>query len=157
MNNNAETIQGLVGDNLLSNTAGMINTLDALQGTKYVGLYFSAHWCPPCRAFLPHFIEFYELMKKKGAGLEIIFLSGDKSEGEYQEYFSNMPWLALPYVNKDILAALKAKYKCTGIPFLVLIDMHGKVITTNARAEINIDPTGSRFPWAKKKSFCAIS
>ncbi len=29
----------------------------SLKG-KTVGLYFSAHWCPPCRAFTPSLVKF---------------------------------------------------------------------------------------------------
>ena len=28
-------------------------------------LYFSAHWCPPCRGFTPKFVEFFSELEKK--------------------------------------------------------------------------------------------
>ena len=30
-----------------------VSIADSLNGKDVVGLYFSAHWCPPCRAFTP--------------------------------------------------------------------------------------------------------
>jgi thiol-disulfide isomerase/thioredoxin len=28
-----------------------------------IGLYFSAHWCPPCRGFTPHLAETYDAIR----------------------------------------------------------------------------------------------
>ena len=30
-----------------------------------VGIYFSAHWCPPCRGFTPKLVEFFSELEKK--------------------------------------------------------------------------------------------
>jgi thiol-disulfide isomerase/thioredoxin len=42
----------LVGPELLTRQ-GPTPTAVALGGKAVVGLYFSAHWCPPCRGFTP--------------------------------------------------------------------------------------------------------
>ena len=107
---------------------------------KPLMLYFSAHWCPPCRAFTPKLAEFYKTTKGK---VEIVFISSDNTKPEFEEYFGLMPWLALPFdarTEKDVLAQ---KFKVDGIPMLVLIDAEGKVITTEGRAAVTADPTGA--------------
>jgi hypothetical protein len=44
-------------------------------------------------------IEFYnnEKQKKDSVKFEIIFVSWDRDEANFKEYFGTMPWLALPY------------------------------------------------------------
>ena len=39
----------------------------------------------------------YNLLKSQGKDFEIIFCSSDRDEQSYKEYFSEMPWLALPF------------------------------------------------------------
>jgi len=68
------------------------------------GLYFSAHWCPPCRAFTPELAKFYKKMTDK---LEIVFVSSDEDEAQWAEYFAEMPWLALPFVDRDRKVSLQ--------------------------------------------------
>lgn len=66
---------------------------------RFTGLYFSAHWCPPCRGFTPKLEEFYRLMKDR---MEIIFVSADNDERQWAEYAASMPWLSLPYEERQI-------------------------------------------------------
>ena len=42
---------------------------------NYYAFYFSAHWCPPCRAFTPKLVEFYNAQEGKKKNFEIIFVS----------------------------------------------------------------------------------
>ena len=53
----------LVGNELLKNPNEKVeNVEEALKG-KVVCFYFSAHWCPPCRAFSPQFYQVYNTIK----------------------------------------------------------------------------------------------
>ena len=70
-----------------------------LAQDKYIALYFSAGWCPPCHAFTPELVRFYNEMKPKHPGVEIVFVTQDHSESEMQSYMRemSMPWPALRY------------------------------------------------------------
>jgi len=63
-----------------------------------------------------------------------------------QEYFKNMPWLAVPFVARSAQAAMASRFKVHGIPALVLIE-NGEVINASARGAIMKDPMGAGFPW----------
>ena len=63
---------------------------------KLVALYYSMHTCPPCREFTPLLSSLYEEVNEDKKVIEIIYFSGDKSDEQFDEYFTEMPWLALP-------------------------------------------------------------
>ena len=141
---NSDAFVSLLGETLKGKD-GTVKTVDALKD-KYVALYFSAHWCPPCRGFTPKFSEWYTKdLKKKG--LEVVFVSSDKGEKEFNSYYGEQPWLALPYEDRERKAALSKQFKVQGIPTLVILDKDGSVITTKGRGAVSEDPTGEKFPW----------
>merc|ERR1711981_481393 len=88
-------------------------------------------------------------------GLEVVFVSGDNSEGEFKEYLAEQPWKALPFDEKERNASLNKKFKVSGIPSLIILDAEGQVITKDGRAAVSADPTGEEFPW-RPKSFQEI-
>lgn len=98
----AKRLQTLVGDTVIKLSGDTVEEVkvESLCGKdSVIGIYFSAHWCPPCRGFTPQLIEFYknEKLKKNSAKFEVIFVSWDRDEASFKEYFSTMPWLALPF------------------------------------------------------------
>ncbi|KAG5522186.1 hypothetical protein RHGRI_034389 [Rhododendron griersonianum] len=99
---------------------------------KNILLYFSAHWCPPCRAFTPKLVETYHQIKAKDDAFELIFISSDRDQTSFDEYYSEMPWLALPFEDerKEYLDRI---FKVQGIPTLVAIGPTGRTVTTEAR------------------------
>jgi len=130
----------------LQQGASEVNTTEALAGKKAIGLYFSAHWCPPCRQFTPFLCKAYS-DNLKAKGMEIIFVSSDKTQDEFKGYYEEMPWLALPYDNRDLKAKLSKKYKVKGIPSFVVLDGTGELITLNGREAVQQDPKGDELPW----------
>lgn len=137
----------MLGDNLLSKQ-GLVKTEQALAGKTAVALYFSAHWCPPCRGFTPSLCDAYKNLAAAGKALEIIFVSSDRDEKAFDEYFAEMPFLALPYSERGVKASISKKFKVSGIPTLVILDgENGSIITTDGRSSIAEDPMGENFPW----------
>merc|ERR1719355_95571 len=112
-------MEQLFGSTLLTKE-GEKPTAEVLRG-KRVALYFSAHWCPPCRGFTPQLAKAYT-DNLQAKGMEIVFVSSDKSQGEFDEYFKTMPWLGLPFDERSLKNSLSKKYKVQGIPTLVIID-----------------------------------
>jgi len=144
----------MLGAKLMSKN-GEVATAEALAGKKAVGLYFSAHWCPPCRGFTPKLAEFYT-SSLKAKGLEIVFVSSDRDENSFKSYFVEQPWLALPYSDRELKEKLSKKFKVQGIPTFVVLDGEtGTTITTDGRASVLQDPTGEEFPW-KPKPFAEL-
>jgi len=131
----------------LQGKSGEVPTEEALAGKKGVLVYFSAHWCPPCRGFTPKLAEFHT-KHAADKGFETVFVSSDKDQEAFDGYYSEMPWLALPFSNRDAKAALSKKYKVQGIPSLVVLGPDGKVTTTNGRQKVTENfETCEGFPW----------
>jgi len=96
----ADTFKTLLGETLVGKDGTDIG-IEAICGEgKTVGIYFSAHWCPPCRGFTPKLAEFYKKLHTE-KNFEIVFVSSDKSKDEFDKYYEEMPWLALPFSDRD--------------------------------------------------------
>eukprot|EP00042_Codosiga_hollandica_P051749 m.640835 g.640835 ORF g.640835 m.640835 type:complete len:401 (-) comp58344_c2_seq6:227-1429(-) len=117
---------------------------------KYIGLYFSAQWCPPCRPFTARLIELYGKLQAEKKPFEIIFISSDQDRESFQTYFSSMPWLSLDADADARKLALSKYFEVEGIPTLVLLDPSLKVVTLEGRGVVTSDPDGQEFPWIPK-------
>ncbi|KAK1281231.1 putative nucleoredoxin 1 [Acorus gramineus] len=99
---------------------------------KNVLLYFSASWCPPCRAFLPKLVDAYHKIKAKDTAFELIFISSDRDEASFDGFYAGMPWLALPFED-DRKKSLTRTFKIQGIPAMVAIGPSGRTVTDEAK------------------------
>jgi hypothetical protein len=81
--------------------------------------------------------------------MEIVFCSSDNNEAEFDEYFGEMPWVALPYSERDTQAKLSTKYEVGGIPSLVIVDAgSGELCTCDGRDGVSKGAAGlASFPW----------
>ncbi len=104
----------------------IITDLDegALQGKKIIALYYSAHWCPPCRRFTPQLVEQYQKLAKAHDIFELIFVSYDKNEKSMLEY---MKWgkMTFPALRYGAQIPLVEELSSEGIPYLVVVDEQG--------------------------------
>jgi thiol-disulfide isomerase/thioredoxin len=75
------------------------------DGVKSIGIYFSAHWCSPCRSFTPKLAEIYKEVQESSQSFRLFFVSCDEDEKSFDEYRSTMPWLALALNSGAILDA----------------------------------------------------
>jgi len=127
----ADAIPGAAKGNLVRLQNGnVVSCYDEELAPKQIyGLYFSAHWCPPCRKFTPQLVAYYNQIAHDHPEFEIIFVSADKSAEDMATYMreSGMPWLAIEYGKLANVPALQ-KYVGRGIPDLVIVDASGKVL-----------------------------
>src|SRR5205814_10568801 len=77
----ADAIAGAAKGNLVRLQNGnLVSCCDEELAPKQIyGLYFSAHWCPPCRKFTPHMAAYYNQIVHDHPEFQIIFVSADKS------------------------------------------------------------------------------
>lgn len=103
-----------------------------LSGTKFYAIYYSAHWCPPCRAFTPELVDAYKKIKARRPEFELIFVSSDNNEDAMKDYMqeTGMPWPALRYSDARSKRFLQRPGHERGIPNLVFVDANGKDIFT---------------------------
>lgn len=123
--------------------------LDALSG-KLVGIYFSAHWCPPCRSFTPSLVKFRD---GNSRDFEVVLVSADRSAAEQMKYMNNagMKWPAVSWGARSVQRLAK-KFKVYGIPTLIILDEDGRVITRDGRGDVNGNPAGAIAKWKKASS-----
>jgi len=115
---------------LVTTEGGKVSTLSKRAGNpKYIAIYYSAHWCPPCRAFTPKLVEWYNEFKPKHKDFELVFASSDKDEAAMLEYMTEMkmPWPAIRFSEKKESGV--DEYAADGIPYLVLLNAEGKNLT----------------------------
>ncbi|KRX04330.1 Thioredoxin-like fold [Pseudocohnilembus persalinus] len=120
-----------------------------LQKNEFTGLYFSASWCGPCRIFTPKLRQCYDIWKQQeDKKVEIVFVSNDKSENEFVQYFyRNQNWLAVPYMDRQRLNTLGQVCRVSGLPSLIILDDKGKIVTKDGKYHVDAYKTSAYEYW----------
>ena len=138
-----QAIYDQVKGDLVQFRNGGVNRFEdsGLGSKKYFLLYFSAHWCGPCRKFTPGLVNYYNDSITKHPEVELIFVSLDKSPFGMETYMreANMPWPAIDYQKRQQKPGIQ-KYAGRGIPDLVLVDSGGNVLADSYRGEQYLGP-----------------
>jgi thiol-disulfide isomerase/thioredoxin len=101
----------ILGKELRQPDGTTVATADRIGTKEVLALYFSAHWCGPCRGFTPTLSKKYTELQEAGKSFEMVFVSSDKDEGGFNEYHKEMTFLALPYSARDTKAKLSKMFK----------------------------------------------
>ena len=99
-----------------------------LRDKDAVLLYFSAAWCPPCRAFTPTLVEFARAHASP-KNFAVIFVSSDRSEAAMRKYMKDyrMDFYAVP-LSRVAASRLGDVYGDRGIPNLVWLNTDDEVV-----------------------------
>lgn len=116
---------------------------------KIVGLYFCLNSYGSCRSFTLKLVDMYKKLKERGESFEVVLVSLDDDESAFQQGFSGMPWLAIPFKDKSC-ERLARYFELETIPTLVVIDADGKTLISNA-AELVEDHGIEAYPFSPEK------
>ncbi len=100
-------------------------------------LYFSASWCGPCQQFTLILKQVYDTNWAIGMPMNVVFVSGDTSETEFNQYFAHMPWLAVPHNEAD---KIFKKFGVDSFPTLLILYPNGDVYCDHGTLVINAKP-----------------
>jgi len=145
----SEGIKKVLGDKLIGAKGAEVSVDDFKD--KVVGLYFSAHWCPPCRQFTPVLATAYTNLIKDGKAFEVVFVSSDQDQESFDEYFGSMPWKSVPFSDEERRQKLGEEFGIRGIPALIILNADGKVISKDGRADITKNKEKAFDIWAAAK------
>lgn len=114
-------------------------TFKDLRG-KYVLIDFWASWCGPCRREMQSLLPIYEELK--GENLAFVSVSMDDKREDWMKMVreERLPWLMLwnekGFSRKqDALNEVQQAYGFFQLPFIMLIDKQGRIVSRHLRGE----------------------
>ncbi|OXU24352.1 hypothetical protein TSAR_002591 [Trichomalopsis sarcophagae] len=126
----------LRGNFLINTKQEAVIANEIFRDFEYVGLYFSASWCPPSQTFLPQLKAMHEEAQSRQVKLEIIFVPSDSDNQRMTRFFleNHGPWYALPV--GPLAVELRRKMQIFSIPSLVVLSNKGKLVTRSGREDL---------------------
>jgi nucleoredoxin len=142
----ASQLCALIDGKLVSADGSAASTPDT--SVQYYAIYYSAQWCPPCHAFTPRLVKWYNAFKPGHPNFELIFVSEDHDEAAMLDYMKemSMPWPAVRFSDLQhngsgtFRSSGIEKFAGDGIPDLVLVDAGGKVLSDSYQDGTYVGP-----------------
>jgi nucleoredoxin len=143
----AVSMESLLGGQITLKAGGTVSTPAFLGDARFVLVYCSASWCPPCRAFSPALSSFVAAHAAR-LKLSAVFVSCDRDEKSFRDYNAKFSFDGALPPEHAAGAALMSKFGVRGIPALLVFTRDGALVTKDGVARVQADPTGAAFPWA---------
>lgn len=125
-----------------------------LLDTEVIALFFSAEYCPHCRDYKKILAKAYDNLKSLGKSFEIVFISHDRNQGDYDKHYSDMDYLALPFSERLKKGKLARRFDVEEIPRLVMIDPKtGQATNRDADQDVQDD---KKFPFTNARSLLEL-
>ncbi|OMJ84440.1 hypothetical protein SteCoe_14453 [Stentor coeruleus] len=105
--------------------------IEEIKNADIVLLYVGAKWSGPCKKILPYLKKLYDKSNRKQQVLEIIYLSCDKNEEDFNEAIDQMPWCYISYKEQGLREIIVRHYNLVGIPSLLLISPWGNCVSSD--------------------------
>lgn len=141
-------LRGLFGGDLLTHEGKKADLAD-LNG-KIIAIYFSASWCPPCRAFSPLLVDLADRLQAEGKPFALVLVGRDQTKQKALDYMKShkMTGYLVP-PEADANKSLCTLYRVSGIPYLVIVDSDGNTIDPSARATVQSSPDTAWDKWSR--------
>lgn len=112
-------------DITLTTSAKEINSLTAISST-YKLVVFGSSWCPKCQEEVQELKKLYQGLKDK-YDLEIVFISLDTDQAQYQSFVKDLPWISsCDFKGWETQSAVD--YFVFATPTLYLLDQENKIV-----------------------------
>jgi hypothetical protein len=93
-------------------------------------------------------VRFYTAVNQSKKQVEIIWLSRDRDEEDFNSIKNKVPWLAVPY-NQNNIARLLSRYEIEVIPKLFLLNRDGSIAHTECRQDVVLKGESAIEEWMK--------
>ena len=111
-----------------------VSVTDEFAKHKLTVVDFWASWCGPCRQEMPSLVSTYNEYKNKGLGIVGVSLDEDKEQWSNAVTTMGMTWTQLSDLQGWHNSAAQM-YGIQAIPFTIIVDSKGKVLTAGLRGE----------------------
>ena len=134
------------------NAENEVDTAGAVGQSQFVGVYFGAHWAPPCRKFTHSLKKNYEEANKDGQKLEIVFCSQDGNHAAFKRNFNDMEWYAVDFEDKSRIQSLQQTFGVMELPTLIIIDKDGQIVSQSGDTDLKGGTAKAMEKWESEQA-----